>query len=200
MSVLALGLLYFPTPGLRADTTPGAPRPAAIDACALLQRAEITQIIGAPVGEPTRRDAGLASNGSFSSTCIWEIQAANPPPLRADAPLGGKSFVILNAQQWPRGSGLAHTFLDSFREAAKNGDIPNQTTPRKVGDEALWWGDGLAVRRHDVSFGVSVFFAGSKMNHTGAFEEQLAPHILRRLDSARAASPTNPTSRPKPSP
>jgi hypothetical protein len=173
LNALLLGLLTLPARGA----------PAAIDACALLQRAEISQVIGAQVGEPTRNDAGPASNGSYSSTCVWEIHAGKPTTPRSDAPLGGKSFVILNAKQWPRGSKLAHTFLDSFREAERNGDIPGKTSPRQVGDEALWWGDGLAVRRHDVSFGISVFFPGAKSNHTGLLEEQLAPHILRRLDA-----------------
>jgi hypothetical protein len=183
LNILVLVLFYFPAPGLPANTPGGAPAPAAIDACALLQRAEIVRVIGAPVGEPTRAEDGLASNGAYSSTCFWEIEVAKRTAPRADAPLGGKSFVILNAQQWPRGSNLAHTFLDSFREAARTGDIPGKTTARQVGDEALWWGDGLAVRRHDASFGLSVFLPGSKTSHTGVLEEQLAPYILRRLDA-----------------
>lgn len=177
-----LGLFYFSAPALHAGTDPSVPGPDAMDACALLRRSEIARVIGAPVGAPAREDAGVQSNGSYSSTCVWVIETPAPKATDATAPLGGRSFVILNVMQWPRGSHLAHTFLDSFREAAKSGDIPNKTTPRNFGDEALWWGDGLAVRADDdVSFGISVFFPGARLNHRGILEERLAPHILRRL-------------------
>jgi hypothetical protein len=65
-----------------------------------------------------------------------------------------------NAFCWPAGKDLAKKFLESFYEAAKRGDIPHTPGPRKLGDDALWWGDGMAVRQGDVSFGVSVFVAG----------------------------------------
>jgi hypothetical protein len=181
-SACVLGLFFSSAAQPGTAAVAGARAPVAIDACALLQGAEISQAIGAPVGEPARQDAGLEPDGSYSSSCVWEIHAANPTAANAAAPLGGKSFVILHAMQWPRGSGLAHTFLDSFRDAAENGDLPGKIVPREFGDDALWWGDGLAVRKYDVSFGISVFFPGSKANRTGAFEEQLAPHILRRLE------------------
>ena len=155
---------------------------AAINACELLRGPEISQVIGAAVGAPAREDAGVGSNGAYSSSCVWEIEVANPTKPAEGAPLGGKSFVILHAMQWPRGSGLAHTFLDSFWVAAADGDIPGAPVSRKLGDDALWWGDGLAVRRYDVSFGISVFFPGAKDNHTGALEERLAPQILRRIE------------------
>ncbi|HEY6483962.1 MAG TPA: hypothetical protein VIY54_10605 [Steroidobacteraceae bacterium] len=180
--ICALGL-FFAAQAARADATGGSREPVPIDACALLQRSEIARSIGAPVGEPARHDAGLESNGSYSSSCVWEIRAANPRPASPDAPLGGKSFVILNAVQWPAGSGRAHLFLDSFRQAAENGDIPGKVSPRSAGDDALWWGDGLAVRRYDVSFGLSVFFPLSRLNRTGLLEERLAPLILRRIDA-----------------
>jgi hypothetical protein len=180
-SACALGLFFSSVAHSAPSATADAGKAVAIDACALLRGAEISQVIGAPVGEPAREDAGLEPDGSYSSSCVWEIQTVKPAEPNNGAPLGGKSFVILHAMQWPRGSGLAHTFLDSFREAAATGDIPGKPVPRKFGDDALWWGDGLAVRQYDVSFGISVFFAGSNANHTGKFEEQLAPHILRRI-------------------
>ena len=181
-SACALGL-FFSAAAERAAATIAVPGASvAIDACALLRRSEISQAIGAPVGQPARQDAGIEPDGSYSSSCVWEIHAANPANAGASAPLGGKSFVILHAMQWPRGSGLAHGFLDAFRKAAENGDIPAKTIPRNFGDEALWWGDGLAVRKYDVSFGISVFFPGSTVDHTGVLEERLAPHILQRLE------------------
>src|ERR1700678_792341 len=178
----AVGLFFsLVTPSALAATA-GAQEAVAIDACELLRGSEISQVIGAAVGAPAREDAGLGPNGAYSSSCVWEIAAMNPTKPAEGEPLGGKSFVILHAMQWPRGSGLAHAFLDSFWVAAADGDIPGAPVRRKVGDDALWWGDGLAVRRYDVSFGISVFFPGAKANHTGTLEEQLAPHILRRID------------------
>jgi hypothetical protein len=162
--------------------------PIAIDACSLLQRSQISQVVGVTVGGPQRKDAGLEPDGSYSSTCLWELQIGLPDAGNANAPLHGKSFVILHVMQWPTGSGLAQSFLESFREAALTGDIPGKTEPRNFGDEALWWGDGLAVRKHDVSFGLSVFVPGKRADHPGAFEERLAPYILTRLDE-RDATP-----------
>jgi hypothetical protein len=188
-SACLLGLFFSAAAPAATAPTTGAKGASAIDACALLHGPEIAPIIGASVSKPLRQDAGLQPDGSYSSTCYWEIGATNPTVPNDPAALGAKKrFVILHAMQWPRGSGLAHTFLDSFREAAANGDIPGKTTPRKVGDEALWWGDGLAVRRYDVSFGLSVVSPGSKSNHTGALEEQLAPYILRRIDKRHSES------------
>jgi hypothetical protein len=181
-SAFALGLFFSSAVQSAPAATAGTTKAIPINACELLQGSEISQVIGAPVGAPARDDAGMEPNGSYSSSCVWEIAVANPTPPAAGAPLNGKSFVILHAMQWPRGSGLAHTFLDSFWVAAADGDIPAAPEPRRFGDGALWWGDGLAVRRYDVSFGISVFFPGSKANHTGVLEAQLAPHILGRIE------------------
>jgi hypothetical protein len=152
-----------------------------IDACSLLLPGEISRVIGLPVNAGARKDAGLEPSTAYSSTCLWKIKLQHPPPADPTAPLGGQSFVILHAMQWPAGSGLARTFLEDFRKAAAVGDIPKQPVPRKFGDEALWWGDGLAVRKGDVSFGLSVFSPALKPKSAGYFEEQLAPAILRRL-------------------
>ncbi|HEY4368941.1 MAG TPA: hypothetical protein VGN07_17025 [Steroidobacteraceae bacterium] len=159
-----------------------ATSPLHIDACALLMPAEISKVIGLTVGPGMRNDAGLESNGSYSSACVWQIRPEKPVAADPTAPLNGKSFAILNAMQWPAGSDKARTFLEEFRKASANGDIPGETSPRKVGDEALWWGDGLAVRKGDVSFGLSIFIPGSPAMHSGVYEEKLAPNVLRRLD------------------
>jgi hypothetical protein len=151
-----------------------------IDACTLLLVPEIERVIHAKVDSGERRDEGAAADGSYSSTCVWKIRIA---PGRQDpqAPLGGQSFVILNAVRWPAGSGLAHRFLDGFRAAAARGEIFHTPIPKPFGQEALWWGDGLAVRENEVSFGISVFSGRLQPKYRGFFEEQLAPDVLRRV-------------------
>jgi hypothetical protein len=158
-----------------------------IDACGLLQPAQIETVIGAAIDQGVRNDAGHVAQGAYSSTCVWTIKEERPAALDPDAPLMGKQFVILNVMQWPVGKDLAKTFLDSFRDAATNGVLPQQPSPRNHGDEALWWGDGLAVRRNDVSFGVSVFTPPrSSASDSGSREERLAKFILQSLDPTPA--------------
>ena len=95
--------------------------------------------------------------------------------------LRGRSYVILNAMRWPEGRGLADTFLQAFRDAAAIGEIPSAPASRDYGDAALWWGDGLAVRAGDVSFGLSVVLPHAERGYPGEFEERLAPAILRQI-------------------
>jgi hypothetical protein len=165
---------------------------APVDACALLRRTEISPLIGLDVRDGQRQDGGLQADGSYSSTCVWTIRVGEDAPVDPSAPLGGRSFVILNVLLWPEGSGLARTFIEAFYRAAERGEIPSTPAVRDLGDEALWWGDGLAVRQGDVSFGVSVFMARSTAvtaPRPGAFEERLAPLILERLkESERGAA------------
>jgi hypothetical protein len=162
---------------LGASGTPMASQARPIDACSLLQPSEISAAIGLPIEEGVRRDEGLVPQGAYSSACMWAV--------KQDAS-ARKSFVIVNAMQWPTDSGLADTFLEAFRRAAASGEIASQPVPRELGDAALWWGDGLALRRGDVSVGISVFVPGLKAQHAdyaGYFEERLAVHILQRLEA-----------------
>lgn len=161
--------------------------PPRIDACALLAPEQIAGVIGQPVEPGLRQDAGLETNGAWSSSCIWTLSAERAAPRNPAAPLGGRSFVILNAMQWPTGSGRAHEFLDSFREAAAEGVLGSAPSPRHFGDEALWWGDGLAVRRHDASFGLSVHLPNAPPKVRGLPEERLAPLVLAQIDRRQAA-------------
>jgi hypothetical protein len=179
LAVCVLVLLSAAAPS-RADEPARAAEK--IDACTLLLAPEIERVIGVKVDSGERRDEGPSSDGSYSSTCVWKIRTSNPAPPDSAAPLGGASFVILNAIRWPAGSGLARGFLEGFRAAAARGDIMHTPIPKSLGEEALWWGDGLAVREHDVSFGISVFSQAGKAKYRGFFEERLAPRVLGRID------------------
>jgi hypothetical protein len=168
--------------------------PLTIDACELLSSSEIRRIVGRSVSAGARRDSGLESNGSYSSACVWIIEQSTDTFIEPATPLGGRSFAILHAMQWPHGSGQAQTYLEAFREAAVRGELPADPVAREFGDEALWWGDGLAVRKGDVSFGISVFIpTREKAAQPGVIEEQLASFILDRLSvrgCGRAPAPT----------
>jgi hypothetical protein len=50
----------------------------------------------------------------------------------------------------------------------------------KAGDDALWWGDGVAVRKGDISFGVSVHIRVEKTAER-SMEESLAKKIVPKL-------------------
>jgi hypothetical protein len=160
---------------LTVAATAAPPAAPAIDACALLRTEQVAGVVGQPVEPGVRRDAGIESNGAYSSSCVWLLTAekglARP-----------RSLVILNAQRFPAGSGRAREFLDSFREAAASGVLPRAPEPRRFGDEALWWGDGLAVRRRDVSFGLSVRLPEAPADRPGVREERLTPLILNQID------------------
>jgi hypothetical protein len=155
--------------------------PAPVNACALLSPAAVSAVTDFPANPGIRRDSGYESNGSYSSTCVWTLEREKSGTDQ-NGPLGGRSFVILNVMRWPDGSGLAQSFLQAFHEAAAIGEIPREPAPRDYGDAALWWGDGLAVRKGDVSFGISVFIPGITPGHPGELEERLAPEILRQLE------------------
>ena len=177
---LSLVLCLLLTPAMQ----PAQAAQAQVNACTLLTSAEISQVISRPVDGGRRQDDGLQADGQYSSSCIWMIEPGKP--LDQAAPMGGRRFVILNVQQWPPGKQLAGKFLQAFRDSAEQGVIASKPSPRKFGDEALWWGDGLAVRSGDMSFGVSVFMPSANQPRTSALEEKLAPMILRRLGAQPA--------------
>lgn len=169
---------------MAADAPQGAQKNAPINACALLSDAEVAAAIGAKVTPGQRKDEGdvgdaAGAKGTYSSTCYWKVisDKANDP----DKPMGGATFAILNAMQWPAGSGEAKKFLESFYDAAKQGVIDQTPVQLKIADDAIWWGDGVAVRKGDRSFGVSVFWPDKERAQRRVFEEALARKIAPRL-------------------
>jgi len=181
-AICAFGACFAATVGAHSEPAAVTGTTAAqINACALLSTAAVSQATGFPAHSGSRHDSGYESDGSYSSTCVWTLERENSGTDRTAA-LGGQSFVILNVMQWPEGSGLAQSFLQAFHEAAATGEIPGEPTPRDLGDAALWWGDGLAVRKGDVSFGIAVVMPGTEADVPGEPEAQLAAQILRRLE------------------
>jgi hypothetical protein len=170
--------------GAMFSATQAAEPSLEINACELLTPAEITAAVGLPVDQGRRQDEGMSRDGQYSSTCFWTIEPDKVPDVTA--PGRGRRFVILNAHRWPSGQGMAKKFLEAFHDSADKGVIANQPVPRKFGDEALWWGDGLAVRKGDVSFGLSVYMPKRNEARTSTMEEKLAPNILKRIDRKTA--------------
>ena len=163
---------------------PDARRP--INACAFLKDDEVGAALGIKVepgersdfGESAAGDAALA--GSYSSACLWRIPGKGAVPSDPDLPLGGASFVVLNMMQWPAGSGGGKRFLQNFRDAARSGEIGQEPVPVKIGEEGLWWGDGVAASKGDRGFGVSVHLVGGRDRERG-LEEILARKVAGRL-------------------
>lgn len=163
-----------------ASAGAAASGPQPIDACTLLTASEVSTLLGMPVTEGVRHDEGLTSVGAYSSTCIWKVRNDRLGAHDPTASLGGADFAILNAFSWPSRSG-AVGFLQSFRSAADHHEIPMHPIGLKLGDEALWWGDGVAVRRGLMSFGVSVVLNSANRAQRRVWEEALARKILTRL-------------------
>ena len=171
---LVVGLVLSTSLALpaRADS------PAAIDACKLLTAEEIGQVIGKKVGVAISRE-GAEAEGSVSSVCIWRV-AEDSDRSTVDAPLQGSNYVMLNAWSWEPGNPGPANFLQEFRDAAKNNLIDSTPVPVAVGDEGLYWGDGVAVRKGTKNFGVSVHLQGGKPTEQ-AMETALAKKVLERL-------------------
>lgn len=157
-----------------------------IDACALLLDDEVRSAVGRDIHRGERHDAGEFEWGdkpaklSYSSTCLWRIgfgEEASPDP---GSSLADTSFVMVNAIRWSAGSEGAKHYLQSFKEAAEDSVIDQAPNPLDIAEEALWWGDGVALRKGGTSVGVSVHLPGERQKER-ALEEYLAKIIASRL-------------------
>jgi hypothetical protein len=179
--MLVLACAIHPNAFARAAEPPAKPP---IDACAFLTAAEIAAQLKATVLPGRRDDSGTidsseyVAGGTYSSTCFWRLAATAGQSDQEDLSTS-QSYVILNVMQWPRG-GKARQFLQNFRDAAKRGEIHQTPEPLKIADEALWWGDGVAVCKADRSFGISVHLVGGR-DRERKIEEELARRIASRL-------------------
>jgi len=154
----------------------------AVNACSLLSADEISAIVHFQVEPGLRKDNGAIESGpydgAYSTTCLWKASedSANDPRL----PLGGARFVILNVMSWPAGSQRAARFLHSFRDAAEDHTISSKPVPLTIGDESLWWGDGVAVRKGHAGYGISVHSV-SERSLERQMAQTMASKIVERL-------------------
>jgi hypothetical protein len=177
----ALALLGAGSPGAQAADV--AHKATPVDACALLTPEEVSEVIGVKVDAGARRDDGWVDNetvhGAYSSTCFWRATADRnmaDPSLS----MGGASYAILNVFSWPPGSQEAGSFLQKFRDAADSNLIPSKPVPLKIADEALWWGDGVAVKSGNIAFGISVHLVGGRPKER-QMEERLGAKLAGRV-------------------
>lgn len=167
---LGLAVALMAKPGAEIQVSEGGPAP--INACEMIDPADVERVIGIPVNAGDRRDDGMTSDGAYSSTCFWGT---------GEVPEMGGTYAILNAMSWPEGSGGGTHFLEEFYHAADEHVIPNQPEPLSYGDQSLYWGDGVAVVIGDVSFGISVRHSSPDRSIRRIMEEMLAKKILERL-------------------
>lgn len=165
-----------------AKSIAGTRGPQPIDACTLLTTTELSTLLGMPVRAGVRHDDGLTSKGAYSSTCIWKVRNERLLKHDPNASLGGADFAILNVFSWSSRRN-AETFLQSFRTAAERNIIPMHPVALDIGDDSLWWGDGVAVRRGAVSFGISVVLHSADRDKRRVWEESLARDVLVQIHS-----------------
>ena len=152
----------------------------AIDACSVLSSADIAAILGATVDKGVLHDDGADKNGVTSTTCLWRTKPA--AEARDDHALPNPSFTLLNLRIWPEANGKdAESYVADFRDAAKKELIDRTPVPLKIGDDALQRGDGVAVKKGRMAFGVSVSVRGGDRNAIRPFEEALARKIAEKL-------------------
>ena len=150
-----------------------------LNACDLLSDADVSAAMGLQVEKGQRRDSGRTKEGAYSSTCLWRV-AADKDVNEPNKPLRGARFAILNAQRWDKDSAGPKSFLNGFRAAADEHIIKNKPVALTIGDESIWWGDGVAVRKGDVSFGMSVHLVTGREKERG-MAEGLAAKVLKKL-------------------
>jgi len=170
-------ILLAPAEGLASS-----PDPQAINACMLLTGNELSIVLGMPVEKGVRHDAGRTSGDGYSSTCVWKVHNDRLAAHDPKASFGGADYAILNVISWPSRDG-AESLLRTLRTAADRNLIPMHPVPLDLGDESVWWGDGVAVRTGTVSFGISVALHSADRDQRRKWEEALAKKILPRIPS-----------------
>lgn len=176
---------FLPAAAVAAAMLCAAPQlhaaPAAIDACALLTRGEVTAVTGKKVELVQPFDNGVTAQGAYSTTCIWAAPlpaGIEPDPNKR---LGGRGFVVVSIMNWPGGPSDAAKFLADFHKAFAEHGIDSKPVKIDIGaDDSLWWGDGVAARKNGVSVGVSVAQFGDRAARQPQ-SEALAMLIVKKL-------------------
>ena len=170
-----------------AGTAAGTPlQSPQVISCALLTERQVSEAMNMKVDPGVRQDSRSTGHRRLPRRVLLDLRLKSG--LRAIEMRttrivlsSGASFAILTVISWPRDGKGAEIFLQSFlRDAAESHVIANTPIPLQIGDEALWWGDGVAVRKNNHSFGISVHLVNERSKER-QLEESLAATIAARL-------------------
>jgi hypothetical protein len=112
---------------------------AVVPACPLLTPDEVATVFGSPLAAAEQEPSGGGEGEGRMTTCLW-------------TPTGGKPGATLSVVvwSWPPGDGGAAGFLETLRLLAE--EEPDRTTETlAIGDDALWDGDRVYVRKGGTS-------------------------------------------------
>jgi hypothetical protein len=171
----AYALAAITTASLLSGTASAAP--AEVAACPLLTTDEVAAALGEPLVAAEQDPMGGGEKQGRMTTCIW---------TPANSGLGPTMSLIL--WSWPPGSPGAARFIEAFRIVAE--DYPDLPTPESVaiGDEALWDGTGMHVRKGDMSFSLS-----TSLNALGRHARRKGQDADPRRHRRRTAVTANPS-------
>jgi hypothetical protein len=130
---LLAGTLFLPL-SATAEVAP------AIPACPLLTLDEVTAAFGQAVIAAEQAPMGGGEGEGRMTTCFW-------------TPVGGKPGATLSlvVWSWPPGDGGAAGFLETIRILAEESPDRPPAETLAIGDDALWDGDRVYVRKGGVS-------------------------------------------------
>jgi hypothetical protein len=142
---------------------------ATIEACTLLTEQDITAATGTALGSGQEQmSAGGGENEGYMTSCNWRT------PDDADA-FGLVSLIVWS---WPPGTNGAANYIDAFRKAAEEYDDVPEPERLPLGDEGLWDGQTVNVRKGDTAFMLGA--SGDSFDPKAA-SLALAANVLSRL-------------------
>lgn len=161
------------------SASPSASAVSPIDACKLIDKSQLVRILNEDVSDGRREDDGYTSDGAYSSTCVWKIV---PRGESADSEQAAASheMILLNAFRWIDNQ-ASRKYLAAFVNASRDGTIAHPIERVALGDESLWWGDGLAVRVGNISFGVSVWRPAYDVAVRKQLSQELAKEVVNNV-------------------
>lgn len=170
LALLATAAAILPIATLWSEPVPAGPA-AEVAACPLLTADEVESVFGQILVADEREPTGGGLNQGRMTTCIW-------------SPAGGRLGPTLSVivWSWPAGSPGAAGYLEAFQQiAAEYPDLP-QPEPLAIGDAALWDGNGVHVRKGDLTFSLATSMnALDPTSDARAKLEDLAAIVAGRL-------------------
>lgn len=158
------------TLGACSDDGSASAKAKKIDACSLLTPDQVQAVVGQPF-KPARNGstAGGGKNEGAMTSCHWD--AASEAVRAPD--------VTLMVWTWPAGTKGAQNYIHSFSDAHKQDASIPEPEPVSLGDEAIWDGMGVDVRKGDVNFSLAIIGPDKATARKATME--LARKVLDKL-------------------